>query len=408
MPVGGAIVGSAVIGGAVSASAANKAAKASQNATDQSTALQREALAVQQANTATARKYGDASIEQLATRFGLNGAAGGAAGSSPPAPTFNAESYLANNPDVAAAVQDPNSGYAGSTAEERAADHYARYGRNEGRVVANEVPAAPTTPATPAAPEPTVLQDTSSPIVPVYNRPDAMPAPTYTRPEYSAPLNVSYEDYLGSGDAKAAEFDIAKQGGQVQASLNAQGLLNSGAALKRLQEVGQNNKVKYFNQFRDYTTGQYNTDRARSDSNYNYDTALNQSNYQYGQNRSDNIFNVDRGYGTDLALTNRNYEAGQEQQQTSNLFNLANIGQGAAAQVNNATTNAANANSSALFSNAANQGNASLTNANVFNNLLGTGVNALAYYGAKNAGAAPAATSSAGTYDPYNVFKYGS
>lgn len=394
LTTGMAILGSAAIGAAAggisSSNAANKAANASQQATDANAALQREALATQQANTAVARGAGDASINQLMQRLGISQS--GQSATSPtaaptssqpaaqpqqpnttvtdPTKTFNAASYLAANPDVAAAVNDPNSQFAGATAAERAADHYARYGQAEvasgGRSLGSERQEMP-------GGQPTYT------------------APTYIRPEFDQTLDVSMERFKGSPEYQVAQYDIAKQGGQVQASLAAQGLLNSGAALRRLQEVGQDNSVKYYGDFRDYNTGQFNTDRSRFDNNYNFDTSLASNNalayanlgqnaYQYGQSRADNNYNIDRAYGTDLALNNRQYETGRYDNQTNALFNLANLGQGAASNYGAAVQNSANNQGNALFSNAANQGNAALTSANNLNSLIGQGTNALAYY----------------------------
>ena len=417
LTTGMAILGSAIVGagaGAISSnSAAKKAANASQTATDANAALQREALATQQSNTAVARGAGDASINQLMQRLGISQNAGQGMGSSPSQPAFNAQSYLAANADVAQAVQDPNSGFSGSTPEERAADHYARYGRNEGRSVGTPAPAA----TTPQAPTTNDVQLSPATQVPTYERPPvpaqgtpgAQPtftpqvyeAPVYERPQFNQTLDVSMDRFKGSPEYQAAQYEIEKQGGQVQASLAAQGLLNSGAALRRLQQVGQDNSVRYYGDFRDYNTGQFNNDRSRFDGNYNFDTSLNSQNalayanlnnqnqqfgadyarnaYQYGQGRAENNFNVDRAYGTDLALNNRQYETGRYDNQTNALFNLANLGQGAASQYGNAVQNSANNQGNALFSNAANQGNAALTSANNLNSLIGQGTNALAY-----------------------------
>lgn len=421
MPVGATVaaVGS-VAGAAISSNATKKAANASQTATDQSLTLQREAMQLAQQNTETARAAGNLATNALTSRLGLGTPAtstnalagyGGSTAATPtptasspaaqqqpnttvtdPTKTFNAATYLAANPDVAAAVNDPNSQFAGATAAERAADHYARYGQAEvasgGRSLGSERPQMP-------GGQPTYT-------------PQTYVAPTYTRPEYGNALDVSLDSYKSSPEYQAAMLDITRQGGQVRAAMASQGMLNSGAALKRLQEVGQENTIKYYGDFRDYRTGQYNTDRSRFDNNYNYDTGLNsqnalsyaglnsqnalaganynQSAYQYGQNRADNAFNLDRAYGTDLALTNRNYEASRYDTGTNALFSLASLGQGAAANYTSASQNATNNSTNALFSNAANQGNASLTSANNINSLIGQGVNALAFYGSGQGG----------------------
>ena len=395
LTTGMAILGSAIVGagaGAISSnSAAKKAANASQTATDANTVLQREALATQQANTAVARGAGDASINQLMQRLGIsqNTGQGATPGSSSSPPGFNDAAYLAANPDVAEAVQ---------RGETTAAQHYEQYGKNEGRLLGTPQP-APTNDVqlSPATQVPTFER----PADPAPGTPGASPtftpqvyeAPVYERPEFNQTLDVSMDRFKGSPEYQAAQYEIAKQGGQVQASLAAQGLLNSGAALRRLQQVGQDNSVRYYGDFRDYNTGQYNTDRSRFDNNYNFDTSLASNNalayanlgqnaYQYGQTRADNVFNTDRAYGTDLALNNRQYETSRFDNQTNALFNLANLGQGAASNYGNAVQNSANNQGNALFSNAANQGNAALTSAGNINSLLGQGVNALAYYGA--------------------------
>ncbi|PIB91292.1 hypothetical protein [Caulobacter sp. FWC2] len=466
MPVGGAILGSAVVGAGASAYASSKAAKASQSATDATLQANREALATQQANTAVARAQGDAALGQLGDRLGVNAPAGPKAGDQ------NWTAYLAAHPDVAAAVKDPNGGFNGATEAERAADHFSRYGQAAGY----SVPAYTAEEAASAAPK-TDVQLSDAAKVGTYTRPADQAAPAaytpdtytgqeykaptyaatsyaagdYTRPDYNPKLDVSLEAFKSSPEYQAALYDINRQSGAAASALAATGGLQSGAALKRLQEIGQDNTVKYYGDYRDFTTGQYNTDRNRSDSNFNYDTGLKSSNalnydqlnaqqrqaydqlnsgnalnyaqlnsgnklnydqlnsgnkqnaatmarsdYQYGQGRADQNFNTDRAYGTDLALNNRTYETGRYDVGTNNLFNLANIGQGAAAQTNTAVQNGVNTTSNALFSNAANQGNAALSSASNLNGLLSTGVNALSYY---NGLKAPAAART-GAYGP--------
>lgn len=435
-PLASATIGAAALGTAANLSASSKAAKASQNATDATLQAQREALAQQQENTATERAAGDKATNALTDRLGLN--AGSAA---PTAGAPNWTAYIAEHPDLQAAITGPNaSQFAGSTPEEKAQDHYQRYGQAAGwslpTYTAEEAAAAapkndvqlspaaqvqnytrPTDQAAPAAYTPQAYSPKEY-TAPVYT------APEFERPEYDKTLDVSYDSYLASPEAMAADYDIAQQSGAASSALAASGGLKSGAALKSLQKIGQDNKVKYYGDYRNYTTGQYNTDRARADANYNYDTglkadltkaydALNSSNaynynalnsgnalnyaqlnsanalnaanlarsdYQYAQGRADQNFNVDRAYGTDLALNNRAYETGRYDTTTNNLFNLANLGAGATGQANQAIANNANTTSNALFSNAANQSNASLNTANQLNSLLGSGVNALAFY----------------------------
>lgn len=475
-----AILGSAVIGAGASAitgsKAASKAVDASQYATDQNALLQREAMQIAQQNTTTSRAAGDLSTNALAARFGLiptgstlSGniyaagagaqpqASGGATpniyGSSVPysasqqggQPDWNA--VLAARPDVAAAVNAPNSYFSGSTPQERAADWYARYGEASGYQLPTISAQQGTEPQTydvqlsSAAQVPTytrpAAQQAPGAYVPNVYTPQTFTAPTYDRPAYDKTLDVSYDAYEASPEALAAQYDIDQQSGAASSALAAAGGLKSGAALKALQKIGQDNKVKYYSDFRNYNTNQYNTDRARADNIYNYDTsmkanlaqaydALNSNNafnyaglnsnnalqaaqlarsdYQYGQNRDDNIYNLDRAYGTDLALNNRAYETGRYDTQTGNLFNLANLGQGASAQSTSAAQNYANNTGNALFSNAANQGNAALASAAQFNSALGSGLSALGYaLGNRSNSAAATTTPKAAT----NIYALG-
>lgn len=415
MPVGGAILGSAVIGGVASTVGANKAAKASQSATDATLQAQREALATQQANTDVARGEGDKALTQIGDRLGLN------SGPAPQAGQPNWKAYIEAHPDLAQAIQ--SNSFNGSTPEEQAADHYARYGKDAGW----QLPTYSAEEATAAAPK-TDVQLTPAAQVQTYTRPTDQvapaayaptnyTAPTFTRQEYAPKLDVSLGAFESSPEALVADNAFKTIANGSNAAFSATGGLQSGAAMKALADRAQSNALNYYGQFAGRTSNQFNTDRNRYDQNYNFDTNLTSDNalaygqlgqqdrqygdqagrstYQYGQGRADQNFATDRAYGTDLALGERTYQTGRYDTTTNNLFNLANIGQGAAAQTNTAVQNGVNTTSNALFSNAANQGNAALTTANQIGNVLNTGVNALAYYNAKRA---PAATR--GTYGP--------
>lgn len=403
MPVGGAILGSAVIGGVASTVGANKAAKASQSATDATLQAQREALATQQANTAVARGEGDKSLTQISDRLGLN------AGPVPQAGQPNWDALLQSRPDVAAQLDN----FRGATPQEKVADWYSRYGKDSGvelptYTAEQAQAAAPKTDVqlTPAAQVPTYTRPTDR-VAPAAYAPTNYTAPTFTRQEYAPKLDVSLGAFESSPEALVADNAFKTIANGSNAAFSATGGLQSGAAMKALADRAQDNKVNYYGQFAGRTTNQFNTDRNRYDTNYNFDTNLTSDNalaygqlgqqdrqygdqagrsaYQYGQGRADQNFTTDRAYGTDLALGERAYQTGRYDTTTNNLFNLANIGQGAAANTNTAVQNGVNTTSNALFSNAANQGNAALTTANQIGNVLNTGVNALAYYNAKRA-----------------------
>lgn len=110
--------GASVIGGNKQSKAAQKAANASQAASDRATAEQRRQFDIANQNQQPWLTTGTSALNQLASLYGLQTA--------PNATTFNESSYLAANPDVAAAIQ--NGQFGGS-----ALNHYNQYGKNEGR-----------------------------------------------------------------------------------------------------------------------------------------------------------------------------------------------------------------------------------------------------------------------------------
>ena len=120
-----AILGSAALGAGASAigsknqsKAVQKAANASQNASDAAIAEQRRQFDIANANQQPWLTTGTSALNQLASLYGLQTA--------PSASAFNSASYLAANPDVAAAIRAGEFG--GS-----ALNHYNEYGKNEGR-----------------------------------------------------------------------------------------------------------------------------------------------------------------------------------------------------------------------------------------------------------------------------------
>ncbi len=437
-----ALLGSAVIGAGASAitgsNAAKTAARASQNATDQSIAFQNRALDLQQQNTQPYRDAGTIGVQALLQQLGLTPAAqGGAVG-----PDWNA--VLADRPDVGAAVNDPNGGFNGATPQERAADWYNRYGKASGYQIPGTQTAAPAPTPTPLpAQQGNTVAVGTDPNRPGLTQTEAYQAPTMTQtPAYQAPafaelaafrapevapLDISLNSYQRSPgyDFQQSEAQRATLAGSA-----ATGALRSGAAAKALQDRAQNIANLDYTNWRDYTTGQYNTDRSRADQSaqFGYNALLNQnqqrnalgtSNAQYGynaltdQNRfldSAAITAAQFGYNAKTAQNNLNNQYGQQafntdrafgvdenQRTANNLFNLVGIGAGAANSSNNAVAANANNTSNALFSNAANQGNAALASAGQVNNAINTGTNALAWYFGNRQ--TPASTSN-GVYGP--------
>lgn len=411
---GAAILGAALIGGGASAlssrNATNTAANASQNATDQTVALQRDILNLQQSNTATSRAVGNAALMQLAQRYGLDvsqvaqAAQGlGVQVEGDPAPAAQAvnQEFL-DNPFNADLVQEGNRVVAAGEFPDMASYLAFHDQQNPGEAKDRgdwRQSAAPASQASTAATD----VDQNGYYTGV--RPTVEAAPTYVAPTYRetsvAPLDVSLGKYEKSPDY---EFQLDQGNKNILANASATGGLESGAALKALQTFGQKLAMGDYSQWRGYTTGQYNTDRAytanRDDAanSFGQSTALakfgaDQSNYQYGTNLGQSIYNANRDYSTNRYDTN-----------TNALMGLAGYGQ-----------NATNANSGALsaygqnvgnayFNNATTQGNAALAGAGQLNNLLSNGTSALAYYygnqgGAGGAGAGAAAPSALGAYE---------
>jgi len=304
-----------------------------------------------------------------------------------------ASQYLTDNPDVMAEFQrlSPNNlknNYGITTPQEFAQWHYSNYGQQEGRQWAPEAAAqAPATNAAlvngggaPAAqgagtgtyldaakqsgvyssgtsttrPEYTRPAETTRPefsaaptyqaptltAAPTYNAPTLTAAPTYTskplsaaptmeRPEM-APLDVSKEAYIPSPDY---QYQLEQGNRNVLGELSALGGLESGAAMKRLQEVGQNTALADYTQWRDYTTGQYNLDRNRSDTNYAFDANRADRNWQFGAtyDQNDNQFgaslaNSQWQFGNNFNQSNAQFGANLDSSnwQFTNNFNLNN------------------------------------------------------------------------------------
>jgi len=378
-----ALLASAAIGAGASAITSNNAiksaSKSSQQATDASIAMQDKALETQQANTKVIREAGDTATTALLDRLGLNPAAKEAAAATANASKYS--QYLKQNPDVAAgwetAKNDPQ--YGGDI-NKWAASHYETYGKNEGRVLPEADQAA--APATPAEPSRPGLVQT-----PAYQAPTLSQTPAYQAPEMD-PLDVSLGSYEKAPDYEFQQTE-ARRG--TLAGAAATGALRSGAAAKALQDRAQQIAYGDYTNWRNYTTGQYNTDRSRADQNaqFGYNALTDQNRFKdsaaidastFGYNALTNQNSQANQYNQQNFNTDRAYTADQKQQGTNNLFTLSGLGASATGANNNAIANTASNNSNALFSNASAQGNAALAGAGQTNNAINTGVNALSYY----------------------------
>ena len=424
-----ALLGSAVIGAGTSAinskSAANTAANSSQYATDQTIAFNNKALETQQANTQPYRDAGQVGVQALLQNLGLTSAAG-STGTASTGMTGTQkgqwDAYIAAHPDLQASITgDTASQWAGTTPEEKAADHYARYGKAAGW----ELPTAtaPATQTTTTEPTGAVAADAVRPTVtqtPAYQAPTVTQTPGYQAPTYvtapgyqaptTDPLDVSLSKYQ---KAPGYDWQQSEAARATLAGSAATGALRSGAAAKALQDRAQQIANTDYSNWRSYTTGQYNTDRSRADQNaqfgysaqasqnalqnssntqnaqFGYNALTDQNKFkdtaaidaaQFGYNALTNQNNLTNQYNQQNFTTDRAFTADQKQQTTNNLFNLTGIGASAAGSSSSAIGANATNNSNALLSNAAAQGNAALASAGQVNNAINTGTNALAYY----------------------------
>ena len=289
--------GGSLLGGLLQSGSANKAADrqaAAEQAAQQ--ARERAAQKTQQLQAPGVAAYG-AGLNALTGRLGLP--TQGVAPTQTKGGAFDPSAYLAANPDVAAEFSrlSPNNlknNLGVSTPEQFAQWHYNQYGQYEGRpgspseVVQAQAPAAEQ-PAAPTTTEANALTGSFG------NTAD----PTWTAPD---PFTFNINDFV---DNPAYKFALEQGTGQVLASKAATGALNSGAALKELQDRGQKTAYGFYDQERDAA----------------YDQWLN----GYKLKRAD--YESDRGYLTDR------YDRG-----TDDLFRYTGIGQNAL----NTTTNSIN------------------------------------------------------------------
>lgn len=368
-----ALLGSAVIGAGASAISSSKAVKSaaqtSQAATDASTALQNKALDTQQANTAVTRGAGDTATNALLERLGLKQGE----------PDY--ADYVRNNPDLLDVFsKEPNAYGANGDIAAFGKAHWDTYGHGNTTENRTYTPYSKS-----AAPQEQARPDLVQ--TPGYQAPTLTQTPGYQAPTM-ADLDVSLGKYEKAPDYEWQQTE-ARRG--TEAGAAATGSLRSGAAAKALQDRAQQIAYGDYTNWRNFTTGQYNTDRSyqAQQAQFGYNALADQNKFnnaaavdaaQFGYNALANQNNAtnqyqQQGFNTDRAFAQDKYTTG-----TNALFSLS--GQGAAASgANNAAIGAnANANSNALFSNASAQGNAALAGAGQVNSAINTGVNALGYY----------------------------
>lgn len=330
----GVQAGGAVIGGILGSKAADKAKDrletAEQNAQQ---ARERAAQQTQKLQGPGVAAYG-AGLNALTQRLGLPTA--GIAPQATQGGALDPAAYLAANPDVAAEFSrlSPNNlknNLGVSTPEQFAQWHYNQYGQYEGRPGSPSAPVAAPAAAPATAEAPAAAAPTNNLAGSFGNTAD----PTWTPPPA---FSFNIDDFK---DNPAYKFALEQGSGQITANAAKTGALQSGAALKALQDRGQTTGYNFFNTERDQAYGQYSDD----------------------WNRGRSVYETDRNY-----LTNR-YDRG-----TDDLFKYTGIGQNAL----NTTTNSINGLGAAQAEGLLNIGNAQAGNAIAQGNIWGGVVNNLA------------------------------
>lgn len=325
----GVQAGGAVIGGILGSNAADKAKDAQETAQQNAQqARERAAQRTQQLQAPGVAAYG-AGLNALTERLGLPTA--GVASQATQGGAFNPSEYLSANPDVAAEFSrlSPNNlknNLGVSTPEEFAQWHYNQYGQYEGR-----------------AGSPSALVQSAPPAEAVQPTPTNALAGSYGNtadPTWTAPPAFSFniDDFK---DNPAYKWALEQGSGQITANAAKTGALQSGAALKALQDRGQTTGYNFFNQERNQAYGQYTDDWNRARSTYE---------------------------------TDRNYLTDRWDQGTNDLFKYMSVGQNAL----NTTTNSINGLGADAAQGALNLGEAQAGNAIAQGNIWGGVVNNLA------------------------------
>lgn len=315
-------IGASLLGGLMQSNAADKASDAQATAAQQ--ALHAQQRATQQAQQLYAPGVAayQTGLNALTQRLGLP--TQGVAPAQTKGGQFDPAAYLAANPDVLAEYNrlSPNNlknNLGVSTPEQFAQWHYDQYGKFENR-----------------AGSPSQIVDTPAPQQQAQATGNALsPQSTYTPPSYTAP-EFSF-DINSFKDNPAYKFALEQGSGQVMANASATGALNSGAALKALQDRGQK-------------TG-YNFYANERDSAYNR-------------------FNQDRSFGRGVYESDRNYNTGRQDRQTDDLFRYLSVGQNALSSSANAALGQGAVEANTLENIGASTAGNALAQGNIWSNAL--------------------------------------
>lgn len=198
-------IGASVIGGALSGSsqkkAANKAADATVQAAESNNALAREIYGKNQAFLSPYMQTGQTAGNYLNAFLGLPGQSSGTGGQA------DWGAYLQQNPDVAAGYNQTADKSRFTTPEQYAQWHYGQYGQGEGR---------------------------------------QMPTGTVTAPVTQGDAQNAFGSYLKNSDYG---FQFATGSNALNSGYAGAGALQSGAAMKGLEQYRQNLQSGYRNEY---------------------------------------------------------------------------------------------------------------------------------------------------------------
>lgn len=311
----GALIGAgaSLLGGVLQSNSADKAAKAQAQAQREAQAARERAAGQVQALQAPGVAAYGAGLNALTGRLGLpsNDRGDELAG----VEGFDERAYMAANPDVAQrASQIVAEGQIGpgkqwETPEEWAAFQYANTGRNEGRQAPTVAPQA-----APAAGQNALTGSYGKTADPTWTPP----------PAFSFDIN-SFKDN------PAYKFAQEEGSGRVLSSASATGALQSGAALKRLQDRGQQTAYTFFDQERDQAYGQYLDDYKLGRANYESDRGYLTDRYDQG---TDDLFRY-TGVGQNALNTTSNSIMGQGEAEADGLARIGDVRAGNALQQGN-------------------------------------------------------------------------
>lgn len=229
-----------VASAASNSSASRRAVDASQQATQENNALAREIYGQNRQTLAPFVNQGSAATSYINQLLGIQQPQ---AQSMPMGGGFNADAYLQQNPDVAEGFNQQNRF---GTPQQYAQFHYDTYGQNEGR---------------------------------------AMPG---MQPTGQAAAGAAASGFDAFRNSTGYQFRLNEGNRAVNAGMAARGMGNSGAALKALQERGQNLASAEFGNYFNALAGQqslgFNAASAQAGVAGNFSSQVQQNNAQNASN----------------------------------------------------------------------------------------------------------------------------